>query len=399
MDVWILTNNPSPYQIEFFTAVERSRRARVHVRFMRLVRRGAPWKPTADVEFEYRELRGLGPDRWDDTYRLHPGALAEVVRSRHDFYILGGQYASPTFVLCAVLLWLCRKRWAIWAERPWPSDYRPSWATSAAVRNPISRGLRRLLLGCMLRMATRVLCIGSMAMEAYHELGAARRKLSLLPYVCDVDRYAHVPEDRTDEARRTYGLQGKTVYLFSGQLTVRKGVDVLLTAFGLLARERPDVALLVLGDGPLREELQGSVGGAVADGVHFAGQVEQGRLPGLFRAADVFVFPSRYDGWAVVINEACAAGLPVITTDAVGASRDLVRDGHNGFVIARDDPRTLLEKMRYFADHPDAARRFGRRSREMVRKFSPRKGVELLLEAIAGGRGTATTPLLEENQP
>jgi glycosyltransferase involved in cell wall biosynthesis len=237
--------------------------------------------------------------------------------------------------------------------------------------------LRRLV-----KAAPRVLCIGSAAREAYQRLGAAPEKLFVLPYLCDTTRYQAIDAEVVAEFRRQRQWDGKFVYLFSGQFTERKGVDLLLTAFARVARERSDVALALLGDGPLRAGLLEGLEPEVRRRVQSPGHVAQADLPAWFAAADAFVFPSRHDGWGVVVNEACAAGLPVVTMDSVGAAHDLVVDGQNGFVLSRDDAEGLYRRMRWLAEHPREARKFGERSRELVAKFSLERGIELLEAAI-----------------
>ena len=67
--------------------------------------------------------------------------------------------------------------------------------------------------------------------------------------------------------------------------------------------------------------------------VHFLGFRNQTQLPACYALADVFVLPSRYEAWGLVVNEAMCSGLPIIASDKVGAARDLVREGVNGFCI------------------------------------------------------------------
>jgi glycosyltransferase involved in cell wall biosynthesis len=380
MKLWILTNTPSPYQVELLAAIEGSGRCQLSVRFLRLEHRSRVWNPVPPP-FEYRELPGWGPRLWSDAFRFHPAACREVRTSDHDLYVLSGQYTSLTLIACAIRLGRRRKPWALWLERPWPEEYRPPWSPNLSARYRWVGALRRRLLKALLRRAPRVFCIGSAARDAYRALGVPDERLSVVPYCCDVQRYACPDPDAVERYRRRFHLDGKTAFLFSGQLILRKGVDLLLKVFTRLAAERQDVALVILGDGPLRQPLETSVPGEIRDRVHFAGQVPQAELPGVFAAASVFAFPSRYDGWGVVINEACAAGLPIISSDAVGAALDLVKDGVNGFLVARDDEDGLYEKMKFLAGRPDRIAALGARSKEMARQGSLEHGVELFLEA------------------
>ena len=90
----------------------------------------------------------------------------------------------------------------------------------------------------------------------------------------------------------------------------------------------------------------------------------------------MFVLPSRHDGWGVVINQALAAGLPIITSDAVGAGLDLVENGVNGMCVAANDLEGLYRLMETLALNPEIARKWGRRSRESARDLTPEAGAE-----------------------
>ncbi len=382
MNIWLLTNTPSPYQIEFFTAIGASGRCRLHVDFMSGVHRGKNWEERAQLPFEYRFLRGFGPRWWSDAYRIHPEAISSCAPNRYDFHILSGQYTSLTFQVCARRLRAFSKNWAVWLEPPWPEDYRPAWSRSVSARNPIVRHIRKQILSRLLKNSPAVFAIGSMAAEAYLKMGARPDRIFTLPYYCDTDRYQQVSPEAIDTIRSRYGLANRFVFLYSGQMIERKGVDALLDAFARIALQHKEAVLLLLGDGSRRGLLQSSVPESLRDRVIFAGHVESEELPAYFRSASAFVFPSRHDGWGIVINEACAAGLPVIATRSSGAARDLVRDGENGFLAERDNTMTLTDRMTQLLDHPNLARDLGARSLEVAQGCSLSRGVDRFFELI-----------------
>lgn len=364
--VWLLTNGPSPYQVELLSAVSALGESELQVRFMRVPENSAV-ESLPEGALQYSELRGLAPRWWRDEFRMHPGALRETAWGDYDAYILSGLSTSVTFMLCAAVLWLRGKPWAVWLERPRAAKRR--WIGMRAVQR-----VKVGLLQWILRRATCVIGIGSEAVQAYERLGAVSIKTAMLPYCCDVRRFEDVDADRTESVRQHYQLQGKTVFLFSGQMIHRKGVDVALSAFARLAETVSNVALLLLGGGPRFDEYRESVPADLRDRVHFTGLLPQSELPAHFSAADVFVFPSRHDGWGVVVNEACAAGLPVIASRQTGAALDLVREGENGFIVDCEDPAGFAERMRFFAEHSEEIRRYGSRSRELVRPYSAEAG-------------------------
>jgi glycosyltransferase involved in cell wall biosynthesis len=241
----------------------------------------------------------------------------------------------------------------------------------------------------VLRRATRVIGMGSAALRAYCEMGAAGDRLSLLPYCCDVDRFTRVAADQIERVRNRYHLVGKTVFLFSGQMIERKGIDVLLRAFERVAERYANVALLLLGDGPGKGDYEKSVPEQVRDRVHFAGLLSQQDLPAHFAAADVFVFPSRHDGWGVVLNEACGSRLPIIASRQTGAALDLVEETGNGFLLDCEDVEGFATKMQFFVEHVDQIEPFGQRSWELVQPFSAPQGAQrfrdCVLETIGAG--------------
>jgi glycosyltransferase involved in cell wall biosynthesis len=385
LSVWLLTNAPSPYQLELLSAVGRDTSVEIDVRFMRGESAAAPGggRPWA---FRSRVMAGLAPRRLRDELRLHPRAVWEAATGSHDCHVLSGLYTSATFLLCAAVLTARGKRWILWMERPRLGAYRMRWARGQWLRRAGLR-LRNGLLRRLLRASHGTICMGTAAVEAYEKLGAERRKLYVLPYCCDVSRFRNPDPEAVGALRKEWRLEGKTVFLFSGQMIERKGVDVALRAFERIGAMRADVAFLLLGDGPLRAQLEASVAEDVRDRVHFAGFIEQARLPIFFGAADVFVFPSRHDGWGVVINEACGAGMPVIASKQTGAARDLVAENDNGFLVDAEDVAGFAERMREMADAPERRRALGAAAQRAVEQLSVEQGALRFQRILAEDSG------------
>ena len=111
-------------------------------------------------------------------------------------------------------------------------------------------------------------------------------------------------------------------------------------------------------------------------GVIDAGFMQPAELPQAFRDHGVFVLPSRYEPWGVVIAEAAAAGLPVICTDACGAADDLVRAGQSGLVIPAGDAGAMADAMQWMHEHDAELPSFGERGRELAAAFSAQSWAE-----------------------
>lgn len=150
---------------------------------------------------------------------------------------------------------------------------------------------------------------------------------------------------------------GGLLGVFLGRLDTRvKGLDVLCEAVRLLPQDLPlQVALVGPGDrAGVRRQLQ------PPESVVLTGPVDRADVPGILRAADIYLQPSRSEGLGLSIIEAMAAGLPVIAT-RVGGIPEAVEDGVTGILVAPDDPRALADAIRWMLDHPAERAAMGER--------------------------------------
>jgi glycosyltransferase involved in cell wall biosynthesis len=156
----------------------------------------------------------------------------------------------------------------------------------------------------------------------------------LFPYEPDYAALREVDTAAVAEFRARHGLLAANRHLlYCGRLVDVKRVDVLIDAFARIAGDRSRWHLVIVGDGPLREALQQRVPTDLRDRVHWLGFQQFNVVSMCYRACDVLVLPSSFEPWAVVINEAVASGLAVVSTDVVGAAAELVRDGVNGCLV------------------------------------------------------------------
>ena len=157
-----------------------------------------------------------------------------------------------------------------------------------------------------------------------------------------------------DPAMRAPRRSGPLRVLFVGGDFVRKGGDLLLDVFRRELKDRIELHFIT------GHELAPEAGVHVYRGL----KPYSPELLRLYAESDVFVLPTRGDCLAVVLGEAMASGLPIITT-RVGAHGEAVEDGGSGFLMEKDDGRTLAERLRQLADDPELVRRLGRRAREI----------------------------------
>jgi colanic acid/amylovoran biosynthesis glycosyltransferase len=156
--------------------------------------------------------------------------------------------------------------------------------------------------------------------------------------------------------------------LFVGRLAAEKGVPVLLDSLVQLTQEYPDLVLTLVGDGESRADLEQKVATlGLSDRVRFLGYQSQTAVRQHIQASDVFVLPSFAEGVPVVLMEAMAAGIPVVSTQIAGIS-ELVENGVSGYLVPPGDADVLAVRIKELIDNPDLRSKMGQMGQLKVEK-------------------------------
>jgi glycosyltransferase involved in cell wall biosynthesis len=200
-------------------------------------------------------------------------------------------------------------------------------------------------------------------------------------YVGDYDMFSSV-------ARRRGDGEWPRIFLYVGRLVEAKAIDVLVEAYQRYRAMVDDPwPLRIVGSGP-DEHLCAGV-----DGVKLEGFVQPGDLPTVFADAGAFVLASRFEPWGVVVHEAAAAGLPVVATEACGATSRLVLDGYNGYVVPSESPSGLSAGLVRIHHATDEGRRsMGAASTMLARQYTPERWAATLLQRIPDLRARVGLP-------
>lgn len=161
----------------------------------------------------------------------------------------------------------------------------------------------------------------------------------------------------------------KKIVVSVGQFIYRKGFDVLLNAWAKCSK---NYELYIIGSEVTKEyqEIQNKL---KLDNVYFEGFKTKEELRKYYKAADLFVLPTREDIWGLVINEAMAEGLPVITTEKCVAGLELVKNDENGYIVPVDDTDSLAEKITKILEDEQLCERMGKNSLEKIRNYTIEK--------------------------
>jgi glycosyltransferase involved in cell wall biosynthesis len=183
-----------------------------------------------------------------------------------------------------------------------------------------------------------IMSMGRLGDEFFLQYGADPARLYRVPYLPDLDFFARGFPDQIEGFGRKYGLSRDRRYLlYCGRLAAIKRVELLIDAFVAIADDRPEWDLLVVGEGVCGDGLRGRVPARLRNRVIWTGFLEVDECVVAYHSSDVLVLPSDREPWAVVIQEAMAAGLAIIASDVVGAASELIEDHVTGRIFPAGD--------------------------------------------------------------
>jgi glycosyltransferase involved in cell wall biosynthesis len=198
-------------------------------------------------------------------------------------------------------------------------------------------------------------------------------------YIRDAARQAR---EQASSVRAAHGLPLRYALCVS-RFVPKKNVDLVVRAYAASELAASGVALVLIGQGPCEETLRKEIARLeLTSHVTILHAVPNRDMPGIYGLADFVVLASEFDQWGLCINEALAAGRPVIVTRTCGVADELVRENVNGFIIEPGDVTSLAERMQLLGRTESLRERFAARAFSMVRDWTPERFAHNLLELI-----------------
>jgi glycosyltransferase involved in cell wall biosynthesis len=324
--------------------------------------------------YESQFLRNFGSPHRDFLRHVNPAVITAIDRSRFDAVLFMLGWGSLTAWMAAVA---CRA-----SQTPIFMYGDSSFVPSV---HSLRGRVRELILRGLFSVTDAFLISGNWNADYYRHYGADEDRFFLMPWAIDNERFRSSADISAAERlaiRQRYGVpHDGVVFAFSGKLIPRKDPMVVIEALAI-AKAADSAHIMFIGDGELREELQRrSHELSLSHRVHFTGFVNQAEIPRLYAASDSFVLPSHYDPRATVVNEAMAAGLPIIITDRCGPAGDLVRPGANGFVIAPGDAEALAFAINELTSKPALRASMSQASASALDSWGYEQGVDGVIAA------------------
>lgn len=344
---------PSPYQRDLFQALSQLPEIDLTVHYLEPASPDSPWPQKALQPYE-SILPGTylswGLSRFHVNWHLPNLRETDVV-------VLNG-YQSLT---SQIILHYATKQipCIFWGEK--------MQASSGGVKGSIQKVMAKGLQQC-----SAIAAIGTRAVEDYQKRFPGKPIFNI-PYYCDLSQFAVNLPQRP---------RSPVTILLCGQMIARKGVDLLLEAFDRLIQSGLEARLLLVGREAELPQMMATLSPNTQNQIEYAGFQAPEALPEYFRQADLFVLPSRYDGWGVVVNQALGAGLPIICSDAVGAAQDLVEPGVNGFIFENGSVDGIFQALTHYLQHPERIEAASQASLQKANAWYPEVGAKRWLEVF-----------------
>ncbi len=364
MKVLFITNVPSPYRVDFFNELGKYCDLTVVFEKKASNERDASWRNYTFKTFKGIFLKGISIST-DSAFCF---GLNKIIKNGHFDKIICTNFSSLTGMRS--ILYMRRKKISYFLE----SD-------GGFEKSGI--GLRERIKKYFIRGAEGYFSTSDVHDQYYLKYGAEKKKIYRYPFTSLLKKDIIVDSlDNKERAalRRLLGMNESKIILTVGQFIHRKGFDLLLRASVGLPQ---DVGVYFVGGVPTDEYLQMKEKLGLRN-VHFEGFKLKEELKKYYQAADLFVLPTREDIWGLVVNEAMANGLPVITTDKCVAGIELVQNERNGFIVRSEDYLALQEALLKTLSDNNACSFMGKESLSIIKEYTIEKMSERHLKVLGG---------------
>jgi glycosyltransferase involved in cell wall biosynthesis len=218
----------------------------------------------------------------------------------------------------------------------------------------------------VMRWMDRVVCVSQATALRALQAGIPHSKRVVIPNAVDPKPYETLRPEAREIVEGFFASAPQSIIGAVGRLSPEKGMDVLVHAAALVAKQRPEVGFLVFGDGPARAQLENLIDReGLAGRFVLAGFCAD--LPSVLPGLDMIVSPSHTEGLPVALLEAMAAARPIIAT-AVGGTPEVVIDGETGELIPPNNPPRMAQKIIDLLDDTERRTRYGHAGRGRVRE-------------------------------
>jgi glycosyltransferase involved in cell wall biosynthesis len=374
--VAILVGVPTPYREPLFERLAACGRYEALVLYCRERQPGQDWS-LGPPAYPALYLKNYAPCSWHGRLAIgaiNPGVGQELAAFRPDAVIVYGYNTTTTLL---AILWATSHRVPVIMRGD-------SNLLNEEGKPPLVLAVKRLFLRWLTHRVSGFLSVGTSNSQYWLRYGAEAEKIFLARYAVNNEYFqsqaTHYRACRR-QIRDQNGWRQRYLLLYVGRLVPVKGVDVLIDAFRRISATRPDIGLLIVGEGPERKSLEKRAQNLPQ--VFFLGFRDWNHLPRFYAAADLLVLPSVCEPWGLVVNEAMASGLPVLATRKVGAAQDLIIEGQSGYLVPENHAEALASAIDRACQSEERLRAMGERAQQLIESWNYGATLDGFYQALA----------------
>lgn len=350
MKVLVLTNIPSPYRVDFFNELANYCELTVVYERKNAKNRESNWIKTDNIKFNVEYLKGI---EYGEDSTCSFSILKYLKDKTFDIILISG-YSSITDMIA--IKYLSRKK----REFIFNCD-------GGLIKD--DKKFLKKIKEYFISKPTYWLSTGKITDEYLKHYGADSKRILKYPFTSIKQNEivkSKLTVEEVNNIKEELGIKEKIISLSVGQFIYRKGYDILINAAKFVDK---NIGIYIIGGEPtneyvkLKEKLN-------LDNIHFVNFKSKEELGKYYKIADLFVHPTREDIWGLVVNEAMAFGLPIITTNQCVAGLELIENEKNGYIVPVEDCQALSDKINLICNNETLRENMSRNNIEKIKKYT-----------------------------
>lgn len=356
MKIAVITSIKAPYRTLQFEEICKNKSIDMKVYYTKKGKEDRKWETIYSDKFKEIYLKNI---KFFDRFGTLNTGLKDIVKS-NDIIVLGG-YEKPTYILLSLLCRLYKKKYIIIFDGICCSrlEYKEN-------------KFKWLLKNLVIKYSAAIWGNGTVSRRYFNEVFDYPTEKIYNQYLTvdgeTIEKIGRNRERIRIELRDKYGIESNEKVLhYSGRLVDVKNVENVVRAISEINNQK--ITLLITGDGVLRESLE-KIAKELDVKIVITGFIDnQEKLFEHYYLSDIFILPSKYEPWGLVVNEAMFAGLPVLVSNVCGCSLDLVANDKNGYIIDPLNINDISKKIKLLFEDSQLDKK-GLHSKKFIKQYT-----------------------------
>jgi glycosyltransferase involved in cell wall biosynthesis len=360
----VFLTSPSPHMMDLWEEINKNKNVKLTLFFQESRNADKPWGEIDDA-LQAKILHWSSKTLIQKIYLLR-----NITDYPADIWVFScdSYWMWENYVLVSSLHKRMKKICLVVEPICWEKKWLPKYSL---YRVNIFNNIKKSLLLILMNRFDVILGVGAWGVQQYRNL-FPKKPIFEIKYYVDLNTHCSIEIRNKKE-------DDNIIFGYCGQLIPRKGLHILIKQLNMLAAYN-NWQLIIAGEGQQRKLLEKMIPDNIRNRVLFLGFLNEKEIMKFWEEIDVFIFPSLFDGWGMVVVEALAAGVPVLSGEDVGAARNYIYDGENGWIRKVNDD--FLNPIRGLLGDPGQINLMSNAARKSVKNYKPEIGALELVKNL-----------------